>query len=54
LRPLDETLLHAAFRSSDLLLCHLSDAPGLVKGLAGVERGPTSAFLAAMGLEAAG
>jgi len=53
-RPLDETLLHAAIRSADLLLCHLSDAPGLVKGLAGVEQGPTSAFLAAMGLEAAG
>ena len=53
-RPLDEPLLHAAIRSADLMLCHLSDTPRLVKGLAGVEQGPASAFLAAMGLEAAG
>jgi hypothetical protein len=51
---LDAPLLHAAIRSADLLLHHLSDGPGLVKSLAGVERGPTSAFLAAVGLEAAG
>ena len=53
-RPLDPALLHAAIRSADLLLHHLSDAPGLVKSLAGVERGTTSAFLDAIGLEAAG
>jgi hypothetical protein len=53
-RLLDAPLLHAAIRSADLLLHHLSDAPGLVKSLAGVERGPTSAFLDAIGLEAAG
>ena len=53
-RPLDPALLHAAIRSADLLLHHLSDAPGLVRSLAGVERGATSAFLDAIGLEAAG
>jgi hypothetical protein len=53
-RPLDAALLHAAIRSADLLLHHLSDAPGLVRSLAGVERGPASAFLDAIGLEAAG
>ena len=53
-RPLDPALLHAAIRSADLLLHHRSDAPGLVKSLAGVERGTTSAFLDAIGLEAAG
>ena len=53
-RPLDPALLHAAIRSADLLLHHLSDAPGLVKSLAGVERGPASAFLDAIGIEAAG
>jgi hypothetical protein len=53
-RLLDAPLLHAAIRSADLLLHHLSDAPGLVKSLAGVERGPTSAYLDAIGLEAAG
>ena len=53
-RPLDPALLHAAIRSADLLLHHLSDAPGLVKSLAGVERAPASAFLDAIGIEAAG
>jgi hypothetical protein len=53
LRPLDAALLHAAIRSADLLLHHLSDAPGLVRSLADVERGPASAFLDAIGLEAA-
>jgi hypothetical protein len=53
-RPLDPVLLHAAIRSADLLLRHLSDTPGLVKSLAGVERAATSAFLDAIGLEAAG
>ena len=52
-RPLDDDLLHAAVRAADLLLHHLSDAPTLVRGLAGVERGPWPAFLAAIGLEAA-
>jgi hypothetical protein len=52
-RPLDPALLHAAIRSADLLLHHLSNAPGLVKSLAGVERGATSAFLDAVGIEAA-
>jgi len=54
LRPLDPALLHAAIRSADLLLHHLSDAHGLVRSLAGVERGPASAFLDAIGIEAAG
>ena len=53
-RPLDEPLLHAAIRSADLLLHHLSDAPGLAQSLAGVEQGPSPAFLGAMGLETAG
>ena len=53
-RPLDPALLHAAIRSADLLLHHLSDAAGLVKSLAGVERGAASAFLDAIGIEAAG
>ena len=52
-RPLDPALLHAAIRSADLLLHHLSDAHGLVRSLAGVERGPASAFLDAIGIEAA-
>jgi hypothetical protein len=53
-RPLDPALLHAAIRSADLLLHHLSDAAGLAKSLAGVERGAASAFLDGIGLEAAG
>ena len=53
-RPLDEPLLHAAIRSADLLLHHLSDTAVLVRSLAGVERGPTRAFLNALGLETAG
>jgi len=51
-RPLDEALLHAAIRSSDLLLHHLSDAAVLVRGLGGVEREPARAFPGAIGLEA--
>jgi len=53
-RPLDEPLLHTAIRSADLLLHHLSDTAVLVRSLAGVERGPTRAFLDALGLETAG
>jgi hypothetical protein len=50
--PLDDTLLHAAIRSADLLLHHLSDLPGLVLRCADVEQGPAAAFLGAVGLEA--
>lgn len=50
-RPLDDEMLHAAIRSADLLLHHLSDAAALVGSLAGVERGPAQAFLRAIGLE---
>jgi hypothetical protein len=53
-RPLDDGMLLAAIRQADRLLHHLSDAPALVKSLAGVERGATSAFLDAIGLEVAG
>jgi hypothetical protein len=52
-RPLDDVLLRAAIRSSDLLLYHLSDTPRLVRSLAGIEAGPAPAFLGAIGLEAA-
>jgi hypothetical protein len=51
-RPLDDTMLHAAIRSADLLLHHLSDAAALVGSLAGVERAPAQAFPRAVGLEA--
>jgi hypothetical protein len=51
-QPLDAPLLHAAFRSADLLLHHLSDAAVLVRRLASVEQGPFPAALAFMGLEA--
>ena len=53
-RPLDQTLLHAAIRSADLLLRHLSDTAVLVGSLGDVEREPTPAFPGAIGLEAAG
>ncbi len=53
-RPLDDTLLHAAIRSADLLLQHLSDTAVLVRCLAGVERATAQAFPGAIGLEAAG
>jgi hypothetical protein len=53
-RPLDKPLLHTAIRSADLLLHHLSDTAVLVRSLAGVEEGPTRAFLDALGLETAG
>jgi hypothetical protein len=53
-RPLDEALLHAAIRSADLLLCHLSDTAVLVASLGLVERAPAQAFTGAIGLEAAG
>jgi hypothetical protein len=52
-RPLDEALLHAAIRSADLLLHHLSDSTVLVSRLSGVEQGDTRAFIAALGLEEA-
>ena len=39
-RPLDEPLLHAAIRSADLLLHHLSDTAVLVEASAPVEQGP--------------
>jgi Fe-S-cluster containining protein len=51
-RPLDIRMLHAAIRSADLLLHHLSDPAMLVKGLAGAERGSFPDSLAFMGLEA--
>jgi hypothetical protein len=51
-RPLDDEMLHAAIRSADLLLHHLSDAAALVGSLAGVEHGPAQAFPRAIGLEA--
>jgi hypothetical protein len=53
-RPLDDTLLHAAIRSADLLLHHLSDTAALVKSLGVVERQPAQDFPGAIGLEAAG
>ena len=53
-RPLDEAQLHAAIRSADLLLCHLSDTTMLVRSLGVVEREPTPAFPGVFGLEAAG
>ena len=49
-RMLDDTLLHAAIRSADLLLHHLSDTAALVRSLAPVEHGPLSSSLALMGL----
>lgn len=52
LRPLDDAMLHAAIRSADLLLHHLSDAAALVGSLADVEQGPAQAFPGAIGLEA--
>jgi hypothetical protein len=52
-KPLDEPLLHAAIRSADLLLHHLSDTAALVAGLASVERGTLPDTLAFMGLETA-
>ena len=52
LRPLDDEMLHAAIRSADLLLHHLSDAAALVGRLAGVEQEPAQAFPRAIGLEA--
>jgi hypothetical protein len=51
-RPLDDRRLHAAIRSADLLLHHLSDLPSLIVRCAGVEQGPAAAFLGAVGLEA--
>jgi hypothetical protein len=53
-RPLDEPLLHAAIRSADLLLHHLSDTAALVRSLARMEQGSLPAFLEALGLEVAG
>jgi hypothetical protein len=53
-RPLDEPLLHAAIRSADLLLHHLSDTAVLARSLGGVEQGPARAFLDALELEPAG
>jgi hypothetical protein len=53
-RPLDEGLLLAAIRAADLLLHHLSDTPALVRSLAAIEQGPAPAFLAVIGLKAAG
>jgi hypothetical protein len=53
-RPLDETMLHAAIRASDLLLHHHADMSTLVNSLAGVEKGPERAFLEAVGLEVPG
>ena len=53
-RPLDDTLLHAAIRSADLLLQHLSDTAALVKSLGVVERELAVDFPGAIGLEAAG
>ncbi|HSP92129.1 MAG TPA: hypothetical protein VLN08_14540 [Vicinamibacterales bacterium] len=51
-RPLDDEMLHAAIRSADLLLHHLSDAAALVGRFAGVEQGPAQAFRRAIGIEA--
>jgi hypothetical protein len=53
-RPLDEPILHAAIRSADLLLQHLSNPGILMRGFAGVERLAPGAFLDAIGLENAG
>ena len=50
-RMLDDTLLHAAIRSADLLLHHLSDTASLVRSLAPAEQGPLSSSLALMGLK---
>ena len=50
-RPLDDAMLHAAIRSADPLLHHLSDAAALVGSLAAVEQGPAQAFRRAIGLE---
>jgi hypothetical protein len=52
-RPLDDALLHAAVRSADLLLHHLSTPAVLVRSLAFVEQVPPSAWLRSIGLEAA-
>jgi hypothetical protein len=51
-RRLDEPLLHAAIRSADLLLRHLSDPGILMRSLAGVEKASAEAFRSAIGLEA--
>lgn len=52
-RPLDEPLLHAAIRSADLLLQHLSDLDSLVSRLAAIESLATPAYFDALGLEEA-
>jgi hypothetical protein len=53
-RPLDEPILHAAIRSADLLLQHLSNPGILMRSLAGVEGVAPGAFLDTIGLEKAG
>jgi len=52
-RPLDAPLLHAAIRSADLLLQHLSNDGALARSLAGVERVASAAMMPALGLEPA-
>jgi hypothetical protein len=53
-RPLDDRMLLAAIRASDLLLHHHADISDFVRRLVGVEMGPERAFLEAVGLEVAG
>lgn len=50
-RPLDAPLLHAAIRSADLLLQHLSNGGAFARSLAGVERVASAAVMPALGLE---
>jgi hypothetical protein len=50
-RPLDPPLLHAAIRSADHLLQHLSDQKRLVDGFGSVEYASCSGFLDAIGLQ---
>jgi hypothetical protein len=50
-RPLDEPLLHAAIRSADHVLQHLSNQKRLVDGLGSVEHASCSGFLEAIGLQ---
>ena len=49
--PLDEALLHAAIRSADHVLQHLSDQKRLVDRFAPVEHASGSGFLDAIGLQ---
>jgi xylose isomerase len=51
-RPLDIPLLHAAIRSADLLLQHLSNLDTLVRSLSAVEQVIPARFFETIGLEA--